>query len=103
MSSKKYFFGWSNIKKLIIEFIRIYSGGKSFFSKKRIESSVAFIIGQWGMMYYLIKNIDVMSSTDITIWASVEFFIAGYIVNAIEKGKKNKQDDNTHNEDSEHN
>lgn len=95
-SKKKYLFGWENIKKFIIEFIKIYSDRKSFFSKKRIESSVAFIIGQWGMIYYLIKNIDDISSTDITIWAGVEFFIAGYIINAIQKEKKDKQEDDEH-------
>lgn len=94
MSSKKYLFGWGNIKKFIIEFIKIYSDRKSFFSKKRIESSVAFIIGQWGMIYYIVNNIDTMSSTDITIWASVQFFIAGYIINAIEKEKKVKDENN---------
>jgi hypothetical protein len=96
-SYKKYFFGWNNIKKVIIEFAKIYSNGKSFFSKKRIESSIAFLIGQWGMIYYLIKNIDNMSTTDITIWAGVEFFIAGYIINAIQKEKK---DENNHNEEN---
>jgi hypothetical protein len=100
MSSKKYLFGWSNIKKFIIEFIKIYSDRKSFFSKKRIESSVAFIIGQWGMIYFLVKNIENMSSTDITIWASVEFFIAGYIIHAIEKEKKAKQEDTSHTEEN---
>lgn len=99
MSSKKYLFGWSNIKKFIIEFIKIYSDRKSFFSKKRIESSVAFIIGQWGMIYYLTKNIDDMSSTDISIWAGVEFFIAGYIISAIQKEKKDKTKDD-HNEEN---
>ena len=34
MSSKKYFFGWGNIKKGITEIIKIYSTKKSFFSKK---------------------------------------------------------------------
>jgi hypothetical protein len=99
MKNKKWLFGWTNIRKFILEFIKIYSNDKSFFSKKRIESSVAFVIGQWGMIYYLIKSIDNMSTTDITIWAGVEFCIAGYIIHEIEKNKvrdnKQKGVDNT--------
>ena len=53
--SKKYFFGWGNIKKGITEIIRIYSEKPSFFSKKRIESGFAFIIAEWGMIFYLLK------------------------------------------------
>ena len=47
MSGKKYFFGWSNIKKGITEIIKIYSFKSSFFSKKRIESGIAFMVAQW--------------------------------------------------------
>ena len=85
---KKLFFGWTNIKWLIKELINLYSNSSSFFSKKRIESGVAFIIGQWGMVYFLIKNIDKLSTSDITLWAGLEFAIAGYIVSQIQKEKK---------------
>ncbi len=91
MKSKKWLFGWYNIKKFIKEFIKIYSSERSFFSKKRIESSFAFIVGQWGMIYFLLNNIEKMSATDITIWASVEFFIAGYIIHEIEKRKEKEE------------
>ena len=82
------FFGWTNVKWLIKELVNLYSNSSSFFSKKRIESGVAFIIGQWGMVYFLIKNIDKLSTSDITLWAGLEFAIAGYIVSQIQKEKK---------------
>lgn len=84
---KKLFFGWENTKWLIREIRNLYSGETSFFSKKRIESGIAFIVGQWGMIYFLTKNIKSLTASDIVIWASVEFIIAGYIVNAIQKQK----------------
>ena len=59
---KKYFFGWNNIKWFITEIGELYGNGKSYFSKKRVESSIAFIVGQWGMIYFLIENIDKLSS-----------------------------------------
>jgi hypothetical protein len=88
MKSKKYFFGWNNIKWFISEVGKIYSGAESFFSKKRIESGVAFVIGEWGMIYFLLNNIEKLTASDIVIWASVQFAIAGYIVREIQKEKK---------------
>lgn len=88
MKNKKYFFGWENIKWFIKEFGKSYTDEEHFFSKKRIESGVAFLIGQWGMVYFLVINIDRLSSSDIVLWAGVEFAIAGYIVNQIQKEKK---------------
>lgn len=85
---KKWFLGWTNIKWLTKELINLYSNKDSYFSKKRIESGIAFIVGQWGMIYFLIKNIDKLSSSDITLWAGLEFAIAGYIVSQIQKEKK---------------
>jgi len=43
MENKKFFFGWENIKWVISELGKMYSSKPSFFSKKRIESGVAFI------------------------------------------------------------
>jgi hypothetical protein len=85
---KKWFFGWSNIKFLIKELIKLYSNEPSYFSKKRVESGIAFIVGQWGMIYFLTQNIDKLTTSDIAIWAGVEFAIAGYIINQIQKEKK---------------
>ena len=85
---KKWFFGWTNIKWLIKELIKLYSDDTSYFSKKRVESGVAFIVGQWGMIYFLVQNIDKLTTSDIAIWAGVEFAIAGYIINQIQKEKK---------------
>lgn len=92
----KYFFGWNNIKKGITELINVYSTKKSFFSKKRIESGVAFAVGQWGMIYFLIKTIDKMTSSDLFIWAGIEFAVSGYMINQIQKEKlKTGETDNS--------
>jgi hypothetical protein len=88
---KKYLFGWTNIKWLIKEFTKLYSDEKSYFSKKRVESGIAFLIGQWGMIYYIYINIDKLTSSDIALWAGIEFAVAGYIVNQIQKEKKSEE------------
>jgi hypothetical protein len=85
---KKWFFGWFNIKFLIKELVKLYSNEPSYFSKKRVESGIAFIVGQWGMIYFLTQNIDKLTTSDIALWAGVEFAIAGYIINQIQKEKK---------------
>lgn len=103
MGKKKYFFGWNNIKYAITEFIKIFSSKPSFFSKKRLESSFAFVVGQFGMVYFLIKNISTMVTSDIVMWAAVEFTVAGYMIYQIQKQKKdvngsNNTEDETNNE-----
>lgn len=85
---KKYFFGWTNIKWLIKEIIALGSSKSSYFSKKRIESGIAFLIAQFGMLYFLIKGIDRMDVYDICIWATTEFAVAGYMISQIQREKK---------------
>jgi hypothetical protein len=85
--NEKYFFGWDNIKWILKEFLNMYSSKKSFFSKKRIESGVAFLIAQWGMVFFLLKKYSVMSTTDMIMWAGAEFAISGYIISHIQKEK----------------
>jgi ascorbate-specific PTS system EIIC-type component UlaA len=91
MNKKKYFFGWNNIKWAIKEVVNIYSSKKSFFSKKRIESGIAFVIAQWGMIFFLLENINKMSTSDLFIWAGIEFAVSGYIINQIQKEKKQEE------------
>lgn len=79
-----------NIQWFIKEVGKIYSTENSYFSKKRIESGIAFVVGQWGMVYFLLQNINVMSSSDLAIWAGIEFAIAGYLVSQIQKEKTNE-------------
>jgi hypothetical protein len=79
---------WNNFKWLIKEVALIYSSGRSFFSKKRVESGAAFIIAQWGMIFFLIKKYQTLSMTDFLLWASVEFAVSGYLIHKIEQSKK---------------
>ena len=69
------------------ELLKIFSNEPSYFSKKRIESFTAFILGQFGMIYFLFVHINTMTATDISVWAGIEFFIAGYVINQIQKEK----------------
>jgi hypothetical protein len=91
--SKKYFFGWENIKILFTEILKIYTNKPSRFSKKRIESGLAFIISQWGMIFFLLEKHSVMSTSDLVMWASVEFAVSGYILSHIQKEKRSSQDE----------
>lgn len=85
---KKYFFGWENIKWGIKELINMYSSKKSYFSKKRIESGVAFLVAQWGMVFFLLEKHSDLSMTDMIMWAGAEFAISGYMIAQIQKEKK---------------
>lgn len=85
---KNLFFGWNNIKWGIKELIYIYSSKDSFFSKKRIESGIAFLIMQFGMVFYFIEKHQSMDIWDLVVWASVEGIICGYTINKIQSEKK---------------
>lgn len=79
---------WSDVKWFFVEIMNIYSTKNSYFSKKRIESGIGFIIAEWGMIYFLLSKIDGMSASDFAIWASIQFIVAGYVINHIQKEKK---------------
>ena len=86
----KYFFGWDNIKWGIKELINIYSSKTSYFSKKRIESGIAFLIAQWGMVYFLYQHHDKLTMGEFLLWGAAEFAVSGYMINQIQKEKKEK-------------
>jgi hypothetical protein len=78
MGKDKWFFGWTNIKWFIKEMMNIY-----------IESGIGFAIAEWGMILYLLVKIDTMSMVDFGMWATIQFFIAGYIIRQIQREKVN--------------
>lgn len=88
MKNKTYFFGWSNVKWLFSEISKVYSNKSSFFSKKRLESGVAFIVAQWGMIYFLLEHHSTLSMGEFLLWAAAEFAVSGYMINQIQKEKK---------------
>jgi hypothetical protein len=81
----------NNIKWFIKEIGKIYSTEDSYFSKKRVESGIAFVIGQFGMIYFLVQSVDTMSMQDMLMWSGTEFLMAGYTVSQIQKEKKTKE------------
>lgn len=88
----KWFFGWQNIKWGIKELMNIYSSKNSYFSKKRIESGVAFIIAQWGMIFFLLEKHSTLTMGEFLLWAAAEFAVSGYIINKIQSEKKAEAD-----------
>ena len=75
------------IKWFFTEFVNMYSGKKSYFSKKRIESGIAFVIAQWGMIFFLLEKHSSLSMGEFVLWATVEFAVAGWMVTKIQKEK----------------
>ena len=89
---KKYFFGWTNIKWFLWELRDIYSNKNTFFSKKRVESGIAFIIAQWGMVFFLLQKYQTLTMGEFILWAAAEFAVSGYIINKIQKEKESEWD-----------
>jgi hypothetical protein len=84
VKNTKYLLGWTNIKWFLREMVLIYSSKKSFFLKK---NGIRYWFCNCGVGYdfFLIKKYDVMSTADFGIWASIQFVVAGYMVNQIQK------------------
>lgn len=76
-----------NIQWFFTEIMKIYSTQDSYFSKKRVESGIGFVIAEWGMIFFLMKKYETMAMTDFAIWAGMQFVVAGYMVNQIQKEK----------------
>lgn len=91
----KFFFGWQNVQKYTREVVKIYSDAPSFFSKKRLESGISFFIAQCGMIAFLVMHVNAMTTSDIALWAGVEFAAAGYTISHIQREKKKNIDDNS--------
>jgi len=87
-TEKKFFFGWNNMKWMLKELLNVYSSKNSYFSKKRIESGLAFIIAQWGMIFFLLEKHATLSMGEFLLWAAAEFAVSGYIINKIQQEKK---------------
>lgn len=85
---------WQNIKWFFTEIMNMYSDAPSYFSKKRIESGIAFFVSQWGMIFWLLLKWDVMTTSDFVMWAGIELAAAGYIVSQIQKEKKEEKENN---------
>ncbi len=79
---------WARLKWLFKELLMIYSPKNSFFSKKRIESGIAFIIAQWGMIFFLLMKYQDLTMGEFLLWATAEFAVSGYMIHKIEKSKK---------------
>lgn len=82
---------WASIKWFFTEIMNMYSSNPSFFSKKRIESGIAFFVAQWGMVHWLTSKFDTMTTSDFAMWAGIELAAAGYMVTQIQKEKKNEE------------
>ena len=85
---KKYFFGWTNIKWIIREFVAMYSNTDSYFSKKRFESSIAFLSGIGIILCNIYYHRTTITNSEVLANAVILFSIAGYTVSKIQSEKK---------------
>ncbi len=79
---------WGSIKWFFKEVMKIYSTEPSYFSKKRIESGIGFVIAEWGMIYFLLSKFETLTMFEFATWASIQFVVAGYMVKQIQNEKK---------------
>ena len=88
MKLPKTFIGWSNLKWLIKQIVAMYSNQESYFSKKRVESSIAFISAMGIILAHVYSDRATITNSEILADAALLFTIAGYTVARIESEKK---------------
>jgi hypothetical protein len=74
---------------LIKELIKVASGKRSFFSKKRIFEIVAFTSGELTLLCFFFYNISKLTTIESISIATVFFAVAGYTLSKTEAAKKN--------------
>jgi hypothetical protein len=77
---KRFFFGWNNIKFVIVELVKTFSNIPSIFSSKRIERGLFVLSGLGAIVYYIIANIHKLSSGEIIALSSVLLTCGGYLL-----------------------
>jgi hypothetical protein len=82
---KKYFFGWTNIKWVIKELVKMYSNEPSFFSYKRFQTGTAYFIFTQGCMFALTEYVK--TTSDFVLWCVPVLLVCGYTLNHIQKEK----------------
>jgi hypothetical protein len=79
---------FQNFQWFFTEIMKIYSTQDSYFSKKRVESGIGFVIAEWGMIFFLLSKYETMTMIEFGGWASIQFLVAGYMVSQIQSEKK---------------
>lgn len=94
------FFGWENIKWLIREFMKMYSTEKSYFSKKRFESSIAFCSAIGVLLCYVWSHRHTLQNSEMLADVTLLVGLAGYYVKKIQDEKSEVQTNKTNENDS---
>lgn len=91
----------NNLRWFVKEMVKLYSGEPSFFSKKRVDSGIAYAFAFWMTVFYLKNRIN-----DMDIWSfgyvlTAWLFIAGYNISKIQAEKKmNLNDGNSNSQEA---
>lgn len=83
------FFGWDNIKWFLKEIMNMYSSSTvSYFSKKRFESSIAFLSGVGAMLLYIYTHRHVLQNSEILADCGLLLGSSMWQVNKLQQEKK---------------
>lgn len=77
-----------NLKWFGEEIMNLYSSKPSFFSKKRIESGLAFLLAQLFMIIYFFYHYQKMDIGALFTFVGIEFGVAGWNIYQIQREKR---------------
>lgn len=72
---------------VVKELIKTLSNRSSFFSSKRIKTTVAFLSGEVTLLSFFFHNINTLPTIEAIGIASIFFSVAGFVLNKTEQSK----------------
>src|ERR1035437_7679268 len=84
----KTFIGYTNIKFVIKELIKMYSNQPSFFDRKKINEGIAFYAAISMDLCYVYSHRHTLSSSEALFHVGTLLAISGYHLNETQKEKK---------------
>ena len=92
MENKKYFLGWTNIKWFTRELVATMSDQPSYFSKKRVQEWMLFLLAWVASLIWFIYHFKGMEIGTLLAFTGALFVYAGYQKYSIQKEKKDNKE-----------
>jgi cytosine/uracil/thiamine/allantoin permease len=83
------------VKWLIRELVKMMSDKASFFSQKRTQGWMAFLMFYAGQGVFFVTHVKEMDVYTLTVWSSPLLLVAGYAVKQTQDEKFRKRSNNT--------
>ena len=87
----------NKIKWVVKELIKTLSSEKSFFSSKRIKTTIAFLSGEVTLLSFFFYHLSTLPTMEAIAIATIFFSVAGFVLTKTEQAKSDHIESNNDN------